>query len=222
VCTVDKFDTTHEHLTGAERMRLGYSAGASTTATLLSLSDIATGLHEECTDYVPVWDDGVGTSAIGAVPVLDSWHARVLARGLRAAGSRAARLFTPTTLHAFDGGIGGGLFSMDSYFAATEDPAVYIRRDPSTETQGPVPTLSIPQLGTRTVVASRTSYGITLPAGSCSWVSSHNRVTVTPNPTANAYATLTTGRSRGTAVVTTTCTRNTVTASYATTVTVTR
>ncbi|HEX5580929.1 MAG TPA: hypothetical protein VFX39_05075, partial [Gemmatimonadaceae bacterium] len=78
------------------------------------------------------------------------------------------------------------------------------------------------QLGTAYVRASRTAYGLVRTPGSCRWTSSQNRVTVTPSATDDTRATLTASRSTGTAVVTATCTRDAVTASYATTVTVTR
>ena len=223
VCTIDRFDDfTHHELSDAHLLRLGYRAGlAAPAATLLTESSTATMLLD-CAKYEGFWDQNEGVSALAVVPVLDAWPSRLALRGLRDVGGRATRLFTPTTLHAFDGGIGGKFASSASYFSAVETNGVYVRRNPSTETQGPVPALSLGTQQSAAVVASRTAYGVVRNPTSCTWTSSHNRVSVTTSGTGNTFATLTASRSTGTAVVTATCTYNATTSSYVTTVTVTR
>jgi hypothetical protein len=221
VCTIDKYDdVTHEKLTASDLLRLGYRADVvGPEAVLLPVSNVATALLD-CDDYEPVWDEGPGTSVVARATVLDAAPTRLALRGLRDAGGHLASLFTATPLHAFDGGIGGSFFSTESYFSAVELQVVYTRLDPSTETQGPLPTLTLVRQQSLDVVGSRTAYGVVRDPDSCTWASSHNRVSVVPLADGSPYATLVAGNSTGTAVVTATCTYRSVTSSYATTVTV--
>ena len=248
VCTIEKFGEFHPELTGEPFLRLGYRANQqSVAAVTLPLANAATMLLD-CPFYENLWQQGPGTSVVAAVPLLDSWSARLAMQGLGSAAGEVARFFAPTPLHAFDGGIGGSFSFAASYFSAVERQSVYVRLDPSTATQGPQPTLSIPKSGTAQVLASRTAFGLVRHPESCTWTSSEKRVTVTTaNATEtvalydtnglpiyvngvlqteqvtrlNVLATLTASQSPGDAIVTATCTYKTVTSSYVTTVTVT-
>jgi hypothetical protein len=248
VCTIEKFDDFHPALANDAFLRLGYRANQqSVAAVILPESNLATTLLD-CPSYELVWEQGPGTSAIGAVPVLDSWPGRLALRGLRGAGRQFAGLFTATPLYAFDGGIGGAFNFGDSYYSAVERQRVYIRLDPSDAIDGPQPTISIPQAGTEKVQASRTAFGLVRYPESCTWTSSERRVTVTPASTTetvtkydtnglpiyvngvlqtevvtrvDVLATLTATRSPGTAIVTASCLYKNATTTSATTVTVT-
>lgn len=144
-------------------------------------------------------------------PAHGSYPAR---RGWQLAHRAATALagwFAPRPLYAFDGGAGGTLRSFRSFFAAVEEPTLYIRDDdPVYGMKDPLPLLTG---ATKLVHASRTRYGEILypspdpvPSPRCTWTSSHTRVRVSPTAgDGGLTATLTIGNSAGEATLTAAC-----------------
>jgi len=218
VCTIDQFGAAdpHHFLFHESMLRVGYHRSDKVgDAKALPISTVAT-LLLDCANYEPDFDTDALASGVGARSM----------RGLRDAGSQLARLFVPTTLYAFDGGIGGSVRTALSYFSAVEKNGVYVRRATSTETQGPLAfppnAFDMARNTSLAAAASRTAFGVIRPPASCTWASSHNRVRVEVSTTDNTLATLVAGSSTGLATVTATCLFNGVTSSTSVVVNVVR
>ena len=204
VCTVEQFgaDDPHHFMMHENLLRVGYHRSDKVgDAKQLPVSTVATGLLD-CLNYKPDFETDALASSLGGRSM----------RGLRDAGGQLARLFTPTTLYAFDGGIGGSVRSSLSYYSAVEKNGVYVRRASSTETQGPLAfppgVFDLTRSTSLAAAASRTAFGVIRPPASCTWASSHNRVRVNVSTSDNTLATLAAGNSTGLATVTATCTFN--------------
>lgn len=142
----------------------------------------------------------------------DSYAARHVQHLARTVTATLSGWLAPRTAYAFDGGAGGSrLVGFRSYFAAVEEPALFIRD--LDQIEGTRDTVPLGRSTSLLVYASRTRYGTVippaptpLPAAICTWSSSHNRVTVSPTAANRGVtATLTTSSSTGDAMVHAVC-----------------